>query len=294
MGNDSAKNIGSTDGACYHERTMKTQFSLSTAILQRLPLIGAFLPAITFAGTPAPPLANDVYDIDGNVKTCAVDDDCKAGEAGPDPQTVCRDADGDAIPDACYVMRNRYLSIKPNPINAGINYAIRISLDTGVAGEAELGYVAQPEQRTTNGPGPNEFDVARLQDTPYFQDWNNVPSGVISVGDCEISPGHNYHVQTIAEGGIEFSTVLILPTAPYGDVSGIGTGPPDGVASLSDALSAVLGFQVQQLQPIDRLDIEPTDGNAIPNLIVNLADIKHPIFAWQGRDYLGDEPLDCP
>ena len=260
-------------------------------------------PTLRAGQVPASPLANEIFDVNGSVKPCTTDADCKAGETGPDPQTVCRDTTGDGVPDACYVKRQRYLSVKPNPNNAGSSYAIRISLDTGEAGGALLGFVQEPTNMSAGPiPGPASFDKALIDGAPFYQDWTTLPSGVISIGDCEISPSHNYLVQTIADGADtnnenNYSAPLNLPTcANHGDTTGGGNpgSPPNGApASLTDVYASVLVFQGIGNEPLDWLDIEPNNNNA-PNLIVRLADAFATVQSFQQNPYPGPDPQECP
>ncbi|MGB0714520.1 MAG: hypothetical protein ACPGXK_01495 [Phycisphaerae bacterium] len=251
-----------------------------------------------------PPLANDIFDVNGTVKSCANDAECAVGETGPTPQTVCRDSDGDGSDDACYVARQRYLSVKPNPNNAGSNYALRVSLDTGVAGSAVLGFVqAASNVSAGSNPGPASYDKATIDATPFYTDWTTVTSGIISIGDCEVSPGNSYIVQAINDGddvGNEsaYSLPLNLPTcANNGDVTGGGSpgDPPNGAqGSLVDVFAQILGFQSVGNEPLDWLDTDPATGAANPNLIVNLADAFAGVQAFQQNPYPGPAPLDCP
>ncbi|MGB0715315.1 MAG: hypothetical protein ACPGXK_05520 [Phycisphaerae bacterium] len=250
------------------------------------------------------PLANDIFDVTGGTKSCTTDADCKADQTGPDPQTVCRDSTGDGVVDSCYVARQRYLSVKPNPINAGANYALRVSVDTGVAGNHVLGFVQQSINISAGANnGPSSYDKATIDDVPFYFDWTTVPSGIISIGDCEISPGHTYIVQTIPEGSdtaneSSYSEGLSLPTCTFsGDVTGGGSPgePPNGAqATLVDVFANVLGFQSNGNEPLDWLDTEPATGSAVPNLIVGLADAFSIVQAFQGNPYPGPTPLDCP
>ncbi|MGB0715317.1 MAG: hypothetical protein ACPGXK_05530 [Phycisphaerae bacterium] len=254
-------------------------------------------------GVTSAPLADPIFDVLGGTKPCTTDADCKANETGPDPQTFCRDSTGDGQPDSCYVMRQRYISVKPNPANAGLNYALRVSLDTGEGGVVPLGFV----QEATNiiagaNNGPSSYDKSVIGDTPFYQDWTTIPSGIISIGDCEISPNHDYVVQAIADGvdtkdESQYSVGLHLPTSEFnGDVTGGGSpgDPPNGAqGSIVDVYANVLGFQSNANEPLDWLDVDPATGAATPNLIVRLADAFAIVQAFQGNPYPGPEPLNC-
>jgi subtilisin-like proprotein convertase family protein len=261
---------------------------------------GAFCPS-----TPPPPLADDRFDVKASVKGCDSDADCRAGAGSPDPQTHCRNA-------ACYVARNRYLSVFPNPANGNDPRAYRISLDMNGDGlctnTALLGFAQATESVTANGPGPSSFDLARVGPSPVFLTPSiDISSGALTIGDCEIAPGDGAHgvprnwycVQTLPLGGnpsseSDYSNPLSLPTVAFsGDVTGGGNPglPPNGqTASLVDAFSAVLGFQQLQNEPKDWLDL---DGQ-VPNLQVSLADAFAAVQAFQQVPYAFPAPLECP
>lgn len=259
-------------------------------------------PSSLYAGlVPASPLANTVFDVDGSAKPCASDVDCRDGETGPIPQTDCRDSNGDGISDQCYVRRQRYLSVIPNPANAGATYAIRVSLETQTAGTLTLGFAQTPENSSTGvNTGPASFDFSLIQSNPVYLDWSaNLPSGVLSIGDCEVAPGYDYVIQTIAEGSdieseLNYSTALHLSTCSHwGDVSGGGNPgrPPNGAKpTFGDMLAIVLGFQSNYAEPLDWLDL---NGFSAPNGIVNLADVRTCVQAFQGLPYFGKSPTDC-
>ena len=254
--------------------------------------------------TAVAPLANTIFDVNGAVKACANDADCAAGETGPTPSTVCRDSDGDGNADACYVARQRFLSIVAAPEHTGTNVGYRVSLDTGTAGTAILGFVQDPTNVGGGGnPGPASYDLARIDATPFYRDWSTVTSGVVTIGDCEVSPGNNYLIQSISEGadvGVEgnYSAALALPTPQFhGDVTGGGNpgDPPNGAqGNLVDVFAIVLGFQGTGNEPSDWLDLDPNGGQAAPNLIVSLADAFAGVQAFQQNPYPGPAPTDCP
>lgn len=251
----------------------------------------------------AAPLANDAFDVNGMVKSCQTDADCKAGETGPDPQTVCRDSTGDGVANACYVARQRYLSIRPNPQTVGMQHAYRVSLMTGTAGTVALGFIGVPTDHPGLGPGPSLFHVVRIEDTAHYMDWNTLSTGVISIADCEVSIGHEYLIQSI-EFGLDtedegnYSAGLLLPTSRhFGDVTGGGNpgGPPNGATgTLVDVFATIRGAQATQNEPRDWLDVDPVSGVAVPNMVVGLADTFAIVIAFQQQPYPGAAPLDCP
>lgn len=276
------------DSACLRLDWYATNNNTSTRSRRSFVVAGMSLSSGNIA---EPPLANDVFDVTGAVKACVTDADCAAGEPGAAPQTVCRDG-------SCYVARNRFLSVRANPGNAGTSYAYRIGLDTSSAGMVTLGFVQAPQVVNAFGPGPSVFHLARIDESPVYRDWEDV----VTIGDCEVSPGHSYIVQALVMGedpGDEalYSAPLLLPTvANHGDVTGGGAvgAPPDGNTSLGDAFAVILGFQNIQHEPKDWLDLDPNGGPAAPNLLVSLADTFAAIQGFQLQPYPGPEPEDCP
>lgn len=252
-------------------------------------------------GNLAAPLAYDVIDVNGTIKPCATDADCKADETGPDPQVFCKDSTGDGVPNACYVARNRVLAVKPNLNNSGTSYAYRISLVTGKNESVPLGFATEPFDLTNNQAGPGLFHNSYVDDDPHYMDWTVLKGGVVYIVDCVISPpSREYLVQAIAEGEdvqneSAYSEPLMLPTvATWGDVTGGGNpgDPPNGATSLSDVLSAICGFGAGcSGVPYDWLSMEVGGGN----LIINLADAFQAVLGFQtAGGYQGTQPLDCP
>ncbi|MHC5111013.1 MAG: M28 family peptidase [Planctomycetota bacterium] len=267
----------------------------------------------------APPLADDRFDVIGTVKPCSPPDHpdgdamCKTGAGTPDPQTVCRSAGIQEFPEegVCYVARQRYLSVKTNASSVGLDCGYRVCLVTGTAGTAILGYVTAPTEIDVDGPGPQKYQMSRIsRDTPpYTMDWTTLAMDspgadvYLTIGDCEVSPGHDYLIQAFPAGAdladeTSFSAPLTLPTPQHhGDVSGGGIvgAPPNGLdGNLGDVFAIIQGFQNTQHEPKEWLDIEPNTGNAVPNMVVNLADALANILAFQQNPYPGPDPLDCP
>ena len=211
----------------------------------------------------APPNAED-----GLAVACTLDSDCTN-------QASC-------IGGVCYVPKNRYVSVAPNPQNAGQTTARRIQLD----GQS-LGWMSQPDLD----------NVTRVAAFPAFVDWSSL--GVVHLGDCHIVPGRSYVIQSINQGtdlGNEdnYSGPLSLPTcAVMGDVGGaVSNGtllPPDGDANFNDIFAVILGFQGQPQAPLTMLDLE---GEA-PNLNVGLADAQIAVFGFQSQPYPFSDPCSC-
>ncbi|MFQ5462492.1 MAG: hypothetical protein ACE5E5_07675 [Phycisphaerae bacterium] len=234
------------------------------------------------ASPPAPPLAED-----GLLGSCVLDSDC-LNEAS-------------CIGNACYIPKNRYISVTANPLNAGVLTARRIRLVDG-ATPVPLGWIGFPTAHVLNGPEANPVLVARIVDLPAFAVWSQDAALTLHVGDCAVSPGHRYQVQSIKENqdlGLEanYSAPLELPTvAAWGDVVGPDSSPPDGGRNLIDVQAIVFGFLAQQTVAMVRLDLE---GDGIPTNIpdvtaVNLADVLRAVQGFQGNAYPFSAPLDCP
>ncbi|MGB0716905.1 MAG: hypothetical protein ACPGXK_13565, partial [Phycisphaerae bacterium] len=213
------------------------------------------------------------------------------------PQSFCRPGLNGT---SCYVPRQRYLSIVPSP-ELEIPYAIRVQLD-GDDAEQFLGYASPPVLMPSAGPGPRNYWVSRLQDEPNFQNWSVLGHEPIYIGDCQISPGNQYEIQTLPLGEDPFnessysSPLLLRTSGKHGDVTGGGEigYPPDGTANLVDVFAIVLGFQNLQHEPKDWLDLEPNTGAARPNLVVSLADAFAGVQAFQQQPYPGPHPTECP
>ncbi|MHC5111387.1 MAG: hypothetical protein ACYTHJ_16090 [Planctomycetota bacterium] len=246
---------------------------------------------------PATVLADDRFDFQGVVRSCATDDDCQAGEIGPEPQTVCRpDSQGGGV---CYVARQRYLSLKPNPANGGLLIAYRVSV-SGKSGDARvLGYVGPVSTLNVPGPGPTTFHLSRIVSTPEYRDWKTLSQGYLTVGSCAIVPGRDYLIQSIELGFDElaessYSDPLLLPTVrDWCDCSAGGSpsGPPNGAAgTLVDVFAIVRRIQGQQDGPLDWFDVEPQQ----PDMLLTLADAFACVLAFQGEAYPFLAPEDCP
>jgi hypothetical protein len=209
------------------------------------------------------------------------------GDSGDCPDGV------PCIRDVCYVAKNRYLSVSPNPQNAGKGTARRVSVVTETSGTIMLGWV---------GP-PNERDACCVTDVPEYRDWS-LDGPVIHVTGCQVAPTQTYHIAAIAFGDDignegDFSAPLELPTTTvWADLVSTCPDnvcqPPQGVVNLEDILAAVGKFQGLGNAPLTWLDIDPAEGAAEPNGLVNLGDLLAIVGSFQGEPYPGDGPFGCP
>ncbi|MHC5111012.1 MAG: LamG-like jellyroll fold domain-containing protein [Planctomycetota bacterium] len=201
-------------------------------------------------------------------------------------QAVCVPDDFGSFPGTCYVPKNRYLTISPNPDNS-VPTARRISLDDGSPDGFVLGWAGEPDGN----------HVCRIVELPHYMIW---PDSV-SIGDCTIAPGNGisppiYRVDAIAEGadvGAEgnYSITLTLPTSKlWGDVTDGSGGVPDGVANFGDIFDVVRGFQnLPDAAPVPWLDLDAET----PNGLINFADILLGVQAFQAQQYPFPSPGEC-
>ncbi len=245
--------------------------------------------SIEFEWRPVPPLA--AVELQG---VCEEDTDCLNTAS--------------CIGGICYVPKNRYVSIAPNPANAGTHTARRVSLDLGDGETASLGWVGEPAELTITGPEVTPQLIARIVDAPHYRDWSiddfGVPwvDAIVQLGDCEVSPQHLYLIQSVAEGRdvddeAFYSDMLALPTtALFADVVGGTPGtPPDGVRSFADINAVVRGFQNTQTEPKAWLDF--CGSSATPEIpdfsVINFCDINWAIAGFQGATYPFAAPCEC-
>ncbi len=240
-----------------------------------------------------PPLAENSLGV-----TCAGDGDCDA------PGAVCVDG-------VCYVRKNRYISLAPNPDNAGKLTARRVSLSVAGGATEVLGWVGSPIEVDVTGPEVSPQLTARIVDAAqrHYRDWSVDDLGqpwtvsTLHVGDCETSPGHVYLIDAIVAGAniddpASYTAPLMLTTIDdFGDVVGANTGtPPDGVRNFKDISAVVRGFQSIQSEPKVWLDLQ--GGTATPELPdfsdINFADINHAVAGFQGGAYPFAAPCACP
>ncbi|MHC5110034.1 MAG: WD40/YVTN/BNR-like repeat-containing protein [Planctomycetota bacterium] len=245
-----------------------------------------FQPQIAFAPQPENELET----------SCEVDADCAN-------TSTC-------ISNRCYVPKNRFISIDPSTNNEGNAMARRVTLDTNGNGTFDadldlvLGWMGEPAEIEISGSEPSPQWLSRIVNAPFFNDWHGVGlGGTVHLGDCHMSPGHTYLVQSILDGadlGDEnnYSAALALPTvAVWGDVMGSGGpwSPPDGVANFVDIQGTVFGFQNLQLAPKAWLELEGTgDDLNQPELnVINFADILRAVQGFQGQGYPYADPCAC-
>ncbi len=210
----------------------------------------------------------------------------------------------------CYAPKNRYVSIDPNPLNAGTATARRVSLDLGGGSTEVLGWIGAPTPLAISGPETATQLIARLVDSSsaHYRDWSVDDLGIawadatLNLGDCAVSPGRTYLIQAIELGAdvadeANYSPSLTLPTvADFGDVVGSTTGSvPDGVRGFKDISAAVRGFQSVQTEPKTWLDLQ--GGSAAPEVPdfsdISFADIDWAVKGFQGAGYPFADPCTC-
>lgn len=188
------------------------------------------------------------------------------------------------------VPKNRYLSVRANPVNAGVVTARRISLDTGGTAVV-LGWVGEP----TVTPGLEDAFVSLVSPTPVYRDWSL--DETVHITGCQISPQGSYLIQAIEDGqdtGDEshYSEALSLQTVQaWGDVIGnCASCPPNGIADNLDFAAAFEGFRDTPNVPMVWLDLGPE----FPDGKVDFLDILLQRLAFFGFGYPFHEPTSCP
>ncbi len=255
------------------------------------------------------PMPDATFQRDGTVRTCTTDADCTLW-LNPVSEVYC------VLPPAvasgtgtCYIQRNRYISIDPNTDLAGSQTARRVSLLLDGGATAVLGWVGEPAPLTVTGPEPSLQLLSRIEAEPHYRDWSVDNDGVpwldetVHVGDCEISPGYTYHVQSIPVGAdvfdeAAFSEPLVLRTVTHwGDVTSFhGDNPPDTSRSFKDINAVVRGFL--SLQDVTKVSLDLAGGASTPEIPdftdISFTDINATVLGFTGGSYPYAAPLDCP
>ncbi|MHC4695302.1 MAG: matrixin family metalloprotease [Planctomycetota bacterium] len=198
-------------------------------------------------------------------------------------------------------LKNRYISFDPDNYEA-------------VAFQVELIESAEfPGATGTKGwvSEPDENDVSRLADSPYYTDaWPDV----VHVGDCAVVPVATYEIRASVDGialteALEVATIHKPGTKHYGDVVGNGTGdypplpgftPPNGVVNVTDVQAVLLSIQ-GPLSPSAHttwVDLHGLGDGVPPNFILNVSDLQRVLWGIDGQQYLDSpehlDPGDCP
>ncbi len=240
-----------------------------------------------------PPRPDDRFGIDefgaDTTRPCMDMSDCLAG--------ISANSEVDCIYDVCYVRQNKYVSVDPNPANAGVATARRISLSTGEM----LGWVDTPTSVTVAGPEPSPQLLARIVGAPVYLDWIELDS--VHIGDSQVQPGYVYHIQAIGEScdvndEAAYSAPLALSTVEFfGDVTG-GTvrQPPDKNRNFKDINAVVRGFQSAQKEPKVWLDLQGSLATPeAPDFSdISFTDINHAVSGFQGGTYPYGPPEPPP
>ncbi len=250
----------------------------------------------------------------GTVKTCANHADCRIGMA-PDSHTYCiQPPSGSPDPGICYVAKNRYIGFEPSPADPIV--AVRIKLDLGAGATALLGWAGPPQAVNASGGNPGSGGpevtpqwLTRIEDAPHYRRWGRDDagaehlSGTTQIGDCEISNGQMYFLQSIPIGldtadEANYAEQLELSTVTFfGDVVGGTIGlPPDNFRSFKDISAVVRAFQGVQREPKVWLDLHGSIATPeVPDFgDINFTDINAAIAGFEGADYPFAAPCDCP
>ncbi len=229
------------------------------------------------------------------------------------------DTDGNGVPDECEwcaqadapldapnaVAKNRYISFVPG--NPGRLTALRVTLvhlpSPFEALEGTAMWVTQPleisEIADRVDARPPVFTSVRLACRPVYRDWST--AGTVHVSDDEILPGAVYEVQAIdlacgESAEAYYSAPLVLTTSLWGDLTGrcdvTPCTPPDGVVDMTTDVTAVLD-KFKNL-PGALIKARADLGGAVPNRIIDMADVMYAIDAFCGLSYPFGNPRGCP
>jgi len=211
----------------------------------------------------------------------------------------------------CYATKNRYLSFA-YPASPCDLQSIAFRVTLGPMPNANdcpklSDYSAFDDAQMWVGPevlayGATSTSVHKLQATPLFQSWTNMPS-VIQLSDCNIVPCATYTIEAIREVDYPegpYSPPLILTTTPtWGDIVGANNSElPNGIVDFNDISACVDRFKNYPGAPprtwCDVADNNPTQG---VNMNIDFDDISVVVDAFKGRDYPfpgPTAPAPCP
>ena len=267
-------------------------------------------------------------DLDGN----SIPDECEKTPAPEPGSPSCGDATdcmeawagADCVAGACYVPKNRYLSIDPAANEYEVAYQVELTeavdYPTAVGktwwvGEPLCydypnGHVVLPTPSTCEGAERFGW-VSTLSPAVVTRAWTEAP---LHITGCGIVPAVSYRIRASADGGGSFSAPLEINTVhrPEGDTQSWGdiTGgpvpgtpgwwlPPERATNFADVGNAIRTFENRTEDtgqpPRVWVDLET-------NQVINLGDIQFVITAFEGTpyaeiedlDYIGWHPADCP
>ncbi|MCH7591510.1 MAG: hypothetical protein IH989_01850 [Planctomycetes bacterium] len=219
------------------------------------------------------------------------------------------DINGDGVPDECQcppsplsrealpTPKNRFLTLSET--NAGQQIARRVTFvdlprpfDLWNGSEMWVGptsVVSESGAAVAPVAGVANFNVARLQCTPHYADWNAL--GTVHVFHEGIVPGGIYRVDAIdaiCDPGdpASFSATIGQTTAIWGDtlldLSSVPPAPPEGVVNIVDALGVLGRFSSAPGAIIKvRADLEP----ACVDLKINVTDVLASLAGFMGLPY---------
>ena len=204
-------------------------------------------------------------------------------------------------------MKNRYISIDPRGANGNNppNLHIRVEVDsTEINGLLGSGPWWASDPVPGGGLSPAVcISVVTTTKPASEPDWTGCD--VVHLTGCPIVPTTTYAIA--AESGGALSTVILLDTQAkpgakwHGDCVGFFDGmnwtPPNGTASIDDAVAAIKTFQdpgAFNATHLSVTDVHPNLDGTEPNLIVSIADVFVIILGFQGFEYPGPDLTQCP
>ncbi len=259
---------------------------------------------------PARPAPDDAIDVDGTTLECMSEFDCLSVTGLTSHVGCVLPPVGEPGMGTCYVAKNRYLSVNPNPENDGLVTARRLRVMLAGGAIETLGWLSAPEEVNVGGTEGGTQLLSRIvaEADRHYRDWSvddlDQPwaDPTVHIGDCAIVPGRLYFIDgIILDAGIEnednYSQELELGTVMlFGDVVGASFGlPANGSRDFKDITAVVQGFQGMQTEPKVWLDLQGASGNpSVPNFgDLSFADIMQAVAGFQGADYPYDDPCTC-
>jgi hypothetical protein len=184
-------------------------------------------------------------------------------------------------------LKIRYLTIDPlaGGENAGELFGIRVTLTGSMQFEDATGM-------TWWVGAPDENCIAGLVDDVSFSMWDDCPE--LHITGCGVVPGTTYRLVAV-DGDGDSPTFLDHETVPralngkwwgdnVGNYNGAEWTPPQGVASIDDAVAIIKGWQYPGTSAdpgIPVIDLAPR----VPNRTGNFDDVYAQIFGFKGYPY---------
>ncbi|MCH8966438.1 MAG: hypothetical protein IID43_02065 [Planctomycetes bacterium] len=257
------------------------------------------------------------------VRTCQSDDDCVN-------ESYCVSSATGSFPGVCYVPKNRYVSVDPNPLNIAPT-ARRVSVVTGVGTSVVLGWFGVPDSegvcRVVSEADrhytiwKNEFFPIECSDDRHCPPGDTCDMGSLSclgnttstvhLGDCHIGPkirdpglgetkeANSYLIEAVLVGTdiadpLSYSPALELRTVvAWGDQMG---STENGSALPPDGTPGFIDI-LGQVQVFKDRGTAPTPWfdlePEVPDGSVGFLDMATAVLGFKDRPYPWRDPCEC-